>query len=243
MTGHAVNVLLDLDGTLTDPREGIVACLRHALVGTGIECPSDSELERYIGPPLQESLRELIGANDPGSCEMALSLYRERFTTVGMFENAVYPAIPSALSSLRGLGAKLFVATSKPQEFAERIIQHFRLDNYFTAIYGSDLSGTRSDKAELISHILKAESLSAKTTHMVGDRKYDVIGARANDVRAIGALWGYGTREELVAAGATALCEEPGMVAAVLSSNYAIGTDARSAPLSRALPGADHREH
>lgn len=230
-----MNVLLDLDGTLTDPRSGIVACIKHALSGLNETCPSDAELERYIGPPLQESFAALFGS-DEAKIATAIRLYRERFSITGIFENAVYPDIPSALAAVQGLGAVLFVATSKPTVFAERIIEHFGLGIYVRAIYGSELDGRRSNKTELISHILEAESMSPTAACMVGDRKHDMIGARANGIYALGALWGYGSREELVTAGALAVCERPSNLAEVLSSNNAFEhgrTQERRAPAQR----------
>jgi phosphoglycolate phosphatase len=154
-----------------------------------------------------------------------------------MLENTVYPGIPLALATLRRLGALLFVATSKPQVFAERITEHFGLKGYFHAVYGSELDGTRSNKADLISHILEAESLSPSSTYMVGDRAHDMAGAKAHNVLSIGALWGYGSRDELIAAWATALCEQPAMLIEILSSNHAFVS-------GRAKErGAAHHEH
>ena len=215
-----MNVLLDLDGTLTDPREGIVQCIKHALTGLGEPCPSDTELERYIGPPLHISFGAILGADSPRT-STAIDLYRERFSATGIFENKIYPGIPAALRSLTELGAVLMVATSKPTSFAERILEHFGLSSHMRAIYGSELDGTRSDKAELIAHILKTQSMTPATTCMVGDREHDMMGANANGVFAVGALWGYGSRQELLDAGAAALCEEPRELGQVLSSNSA----------------------
>jgi phosphoglycolate phosphatase len=174
---------------------GIVACIKYALVQLGCHCPSDAELERYIGPPLRGSFGVLIGSDDPIRIDMALRLYRERFSSTGMFENTVYPDILSSLVALRRLGAVLFVATSKPKVFAERIVEHFGLKAYFDAVYGSELDGTRSNKADLIALILEAKSLSPRLTYMVGDHAHDMAGANAHNVRSIGALWGYGSRE------------------------------------------------
>ena len=210
-------MLLDLDGTLTDPRVGIVGCIKHALAGVSATCPSDAELERYIGPPLRDTFAQILG-RDEAQIAVAMRLYRERFAAIGMFENEVYPDIPLALGALQRLGARLVVATSKPKVYAERIIEHFGLGDYFRAIYGSELDGTRANKNELISHLLQAEGISPATAYMVGDRAHDMIGARANGVCAVGALWGYGSREELVAAGAIAVCERPGDLACVLQA-------------------------
>lgn len=212
-----MNVLVDLDGTLTDPAPGIIGCIRHALSAMGRAAPEDAALRRYIGPPLQESFREILGTGDAAHIGTAIGHYRERFTKQGMFENAVYPGIPAALEELKVLGAALYVATSKPLVYSERIVQHFGLDRYFNAVYGSELDGTRSGKAELIAHVLKAESLSPATTCMVGDRLHDVVGAKANGVRPIGVLWGYGSRDELLAAGAAVLCEEPALLSRLVA--------------------------
>lgn len=205
-----MNVLFDLDGTLTDPAEGIVACIRHALTAMGRACPEDPELVRYIGPPLQQSFAALLGTDDPAQVSTAIVHYRQRFARKGMFENAVYPDIPGTLAALRNLGAILYVATSKPRVFAEPILRHFDLDRYFEKVYGSELDGGRSDKADLIAHILRCEALPPDSTVMVGDRSHDMVGAKANGVFPIGALWGYGSLDELAGAGATAFCERPG---------------------------------
>jgi phosphoglycolate phosphatase len=203
-----MNVLLDLDGTLTDPRDGILSCVRHALAALGAECPSDGELERYIGPPLQASFAALLGS-DSARIAKAIELYRERFSAKGIFENRLYAGIPAALRCLREHGANLFVATSKPTIFAERIVEHFALGRDIRAVYGSELDGTRAKKAELVAHILKIQSMPRTTTCMVGDREHDMAGAKANGVLAVGALWGYGSPEELLGAGAAALCDAP----------------------------------
>ena len=207
-----MNVLIDLDGTLTDPREGILACRKHALSAIGHSLPADRELERFIGPPLQDNLAALLGSDNAGRVGDAIASYRTRFAATGMYENTVYPGIREALGELRERGAAFYVATSKPGVFAERIIRHFDLDGCFRAIYGSELDGTRSHKTELIAHILHAQSLPRETTVMVGDRAQDIAGATANGVLAIGALWGYGSRDELVAAGAEVLCAEPALL-------------------------------
>jgi phosphoglycolate phosphatase len=217
-----VNVLFDLDGTLTDPREGIVGCFKHTLLELGYCAPPDSDLERYIGPPLREGFASLLGSERHEQIDLAVGLYRQRFSERGIFENAIYPGIHSALAQLDVMGAALYVATSKSRVFAERIVEHFGLKVYFRAIYGSELDGTRSDKGELIAHILEKESLSARSTFMVGDRAHDVIGAKTNGIFPIGALWGHGTREELSAAGATAFSEQPEMLIEILLSNIGI---------------------
>jgi phosphoglycolate phosphatase len=183
------NVLFDLDGTLTDPREGIVGCLKYAILSLGQNCPPDLELVRFIGPPLQESFAVLLHSTDPKQINAAVELYRQRFCSKGMLENSVYPGIHSALTTLRERGALLFVATSKPRVFAEQIVKYFRLQKYFCAVYGSELDGARSNKADLIAHVLEDASLSPHSTVMVGDRAHDILGAKAQRVFPVGVLW------------------------------------------------------
>jgi phosphoglycolate phosphatase len=213
-----LHVLFDLDGTLTDPREGIVRCLKYALLSLGQNCPPDLELARFIGPPLQESFGTLLKSTDTKRISAAVDLYRQRFSSMGILENAVYPSIYAALTTLQERGARLFVTTSKPRVFAERIVEQFGLQKYFCNVYGSELDGARSNKSDLIAHVLKAESLSPHSTVMVGDRAHDILGARAQGVFPVGVLWGYGSYDELVAAGATTLCERPEALDKILLS-------------------------
>jgi phosphoglycolate phosphatase len=204
-----MNVLIDLDGTLTDPKKGITACIQHALRSLGYNVPEEAALIRYIGPPLKEAFRELLPEDKHSEVDLAIEKYRERFTAIGMFENSVYPGIPEALKLLRSREARLFVATSKPRVFAERILDHFELSHYFGKIYGSELDGTRTNKAHLINYILSDSLLDPAHTTMVGDRLHDALGAIANGVKPVGVLWGYGSREELLGAGVDALLEAP----------------------------------
>lgn len=212
-----MNVLFDLDGTLMDPKVGIIGCFKYALDALRIASPGDRELERFIGPPLRESFSMLLRTVNGGLVEQAVTLYRERFATVGMFENNLYSGIGDALAQLRDSGANLFVATSKPGVFAERIVQHFGLSQFFRAVYGSELDGSKAAKRDLIAHVLRAESLSPAETLMIGDRAHDVFGAKANGVFSVGVLWGYGSAEELATAGAGVLCEEPEMLVEAVS--------------------------
>ncbi|BDG05452.1 HAD family hydrolase [Anaeromyxobacter oryzae] len=209
-------ILFDLDGTLTDPRDGIVRSIRHAVERLGIACPPDAALERYIGPPLHESFAELLGPARASEASRAVALYRERYAPVGMYENRVYPGIRELLGSLRAAGHRLIVCTSKPTVFAERIVGHFELAGFFEAIHGSELDGTRTDKRELMAHLLRATGLHGSAAVMVGDRLHDVAAARAHGLRAVGVLWGYGSADELRAAGADALVERPEDVAAAV---------------------------
>jgi phosphoglycolate phosphatase len=220
MTAEAatVNVLFDLDGTLTDPGEGFVGCIAYALSNLDCRTYSHGEIRKHVGPPLEETLGHFLDGDD-SKIKAAVALYRERYGREGYLENTVYPGIEKALRALRANGLTLFVATSKPVIFAERIVAHFGLMGFFQGIYGSQFDGTHSNKTQLIAHVLKRESLVAASTVMIGDRRHDVVGALANGVLPIGALWGYGSREELSDAGAVLLCEHPLQMPAILSSN------------------------
>lgn len=195
-----MNIFFDLDGTLTDPGVGITRCIQHALEGLGLPVPEAESLRRCVGPPLQNSFAELLGTRDDALVAEAIRLYRERFVTAGMFENSVYAGVPAALEVLRRDGHRLWVVTSKPHVFARQIVEHFGLSAFFERVYGSELSGENSDKGRLIRVALTQEELSPGQVCMVGDRAVDIEGARSNGVGAIGVLWGYGSREELIAA-------------------------------------------
>lgn len=211
-------VLFDLDGTLTDPREGITRCIAHALERMGIEPPPLQELTFAIGPPLRDSLAQLLGTSDRAAVERALALYRERFADVGLFENAPYEGIAEALAAIRASGAELFVATSKPLVYAERIVRHFDLHVHFVAVHGCELDGTREDKRDLLAHLLPRHGIPPARAVMIGDRGVDMRAARHHGVHAIGALWGYGSVDELEAAGAHALCTEPSALPQAIAS-------------------------
>jgi phosphoglycolate phosphatase len=197
----------DLDGTLTDPKIGITRCICHALNELGLHAPPADELTWCIGPPLRASLKRLVGTDD--LADLALSLYRERFSEIGLYENSVYPHVEDVLATLRGSGHRLFVATSKARVYAERIIDHFKLAGYFERVFGSELDGVRSDKTELLSFALNETSEDPTRAVMIGDRSYDMIGARNNGMTAIGVLYGYGSRQELTQAGAHHVCLTP----------------------------------
>jgi phosphoglycolate phosphatase len=204
------NLFFDLDGTLTDPAVGIVRCMQHAL--GAMQCPipwPDDALKRFIGPPLQESFKTLLGTADPEQTQRAVALYRERFGEIGLFENELFPEIPGVLEALREAGFRLWVVTSKAHVYADRIVDHFELRKSFERVYGAELSGERALKTELIAYALEREQLSARDTCMIGDRKHDIEGAGANGLPSIGILWGFGSRAELERAGASAIVETP----------------------------------
>jgi phosphoglycolate phosphatase len=200
-------IYFDLDGTLTDPKPGITRSIQHALGKLGRAIPSEDELTWCIGPPLRASLKKLLGTDD--LAEAALSLYRERFADIGLFENEIYPGIEDTLSALTRSGRRLFVATSKPGIYAERIIDHFKLRVYFERVFGSELDGKNSDKTELLRHALQTTCTDPSQAIMIGDRSHDMIGARNNGMTAVGVLYGYGTEGELREAGAHHICATP----------------------------------
>lgn len=194
-------ILFDLDGTLTDPARGITACIRYALDEMG-EVPTSTPLEQFIGPPLDETFRELLTRPSEHDVSLAIEHYRRRFTDTGLYENAVYPGVTETLTELRDAGYDFRVATSKPHVFADRIIDHFELRHFFPQVYGSELSGVRTNKADLIRHVLVEEGLEQGDAWMIGDRKHDILGARANGLPSVGVTWGFGSRVELESAGA-----------------------------------------
>ena len=203
-------LLVDLDGTLTDPAEGIIGCFRLALEALGRIAPPAAELHWIIGPSLRLSFAEAL--NGEGDPEEALKIYRSRYATEGLFEAVVYHGVREALAELRAAGTRLFLCTAKPLVYAERILTHFGLEQHFEAAYGDELGGRFQDKADLITHILERETLDADDCCMWGDRKHDVLAASRNGMSTIGALWGYGGADELRAAGAATLCELPSQV-------------------------------
>ncbi|WP_156317591.1 HAD family hydrolase [Bacillus sp. CHD6a] len=190
-------ILFDLDGTLSDPKEGITKSVHYALEKMDILEPDTDKLETFIGPPLQVSFAEYYGFDQKES-ERAIDFYRERFKEKGMYENVLYPSIHLLLASLKESGYVLVVATSKPTVFAEQIIKHFELEQYFQLIVGSNLNGTRSSKTEIIQHILdKYTEFYPNDFVMIGDRKHDIIGAKNTGIDSIGVTYGYGSREEI----------------------------------------------
>ncbi|GFM71295.1 5'-nucleotidase [Pseudomonas cichorii] len=195
---HYQNILFDLDGTLTDPRLGITRSIQFALAKLGIDEPDITRLEHFIGPPLLQAFMQFYDMDEARAWE-AVGFYRERFKVTGLYENQVFDGVPELLEALAGQGRTLYIATSKPWVFAHEIARHFDFAKYFKVIYGSELDGTRTDKVELIAHLLEQEGLDPSQTLMIGDRKHDLIGGLRNglDVAAVG--YGFGSHEELTA--------------------------------------------
>ena len=193
-------LLFDLDGTLTDPKVGITTCVQYALASFGIEEPDLDKLEPFIGPPLKDSFMQFYGM-DGAKAEAAVEKYRERFRDTGIFENRIYRGVPKMLRDLSKKGMKLAVASSKPTVFVERILKHFGIDRYFAVAVGSELDGTRVEKAQVVEEALRQlfgeKPVEKDQVYMIGDRRFDVEGARAQGIESVGVAYGYGSMEEL----------------------------------------------
>ncbi|SHK72121.1 phosphoglycolate phosphatase [Anaerocolumna jejuensis DSM 15929] len=201
-------LLFDLDGTLTNPKEGITKSLQYALHHVGIEVEDLDSLEKHIGPPLIDGLRDIQGLKEEEIKE-ATRWYREYFKEKGIFLNVKYEGIDDLLDTLVKAGRTLILATSKPEEFAREILVHFNLDHYFTDICGAAMDDTRRKKGDIIAYALKKNGINDKEqVVMIGDRLHDIKGARENGISSIGVLYGFGSKEELTEAGAGSLAKD-----------------------------------
>ncbi len=195
-------LFFDLDGTLTDPALGITNSFIHALKYFNIEIPSYEKLCSFIGPPLPETFKSQFGFSEKKAME-GVKKYREYFADKGLLENSVYPGIQELLTSLKEAGKKLVVATSKPEEYSVRIIEHFGLSQYFENVCGSLMNESRSKKDEVINYAIERNKITDPSKIlMIGDRKHDILGAKKCGLKSCGVLFGYGSREELQTAGA-----------------------------------------
>lgn len=203
-------IFFDLDGTLTDPGEGITNSVIYSLSRFGIEAPERDKLYKFIGPPLKDSFAKYYGMS-PKECDAALKYYREYYADKGIFENVLYNGIADMLSAIRESGRKIILATSKPDVYAEKILEHFDLLKYFDFVAGADLAETRVTKADVIAHALDSCALREKTNEilMVGDREHDVLGAAAHGIDTLGVTFGYGSEDELISSGARYLANCP----------------------------------
>lgn len=206
-------VLFDLDGTLTDPREGITKSVQFALAQQGISEPDLKKLEPFIGPPLKDSFMEFYGMTEERAAQ-GVADYRKRFAPIGKFENEVYPGIPEMLGSLKRAGIRLAVASSKPETFVWDILKYFKLDGYFDVVTGSELDGTRSRKEEVVEEALHrleldGQPVSRENCAMVGDRRFDIEGGRQFRLTTVGVTYGYAAKGELEAAGADYIVKNP----------------------------------
>lgn len=215
-------ILFDLDGTLTDPKEGITKSIQYALNKMGIIENDLEKLTPFIGPPLLQSFMEVYNFSEE-EANQTLQFYRERFSVTGLFENEVYEGIEELLSNLKQSNYRLAVATSKPTVFAKRILDHFELSQYFEVIVGSELDGTRTAKGEVIAEVLKQMNIEEDKVHsvMIGDRKHDMIGALENGIDCIGVTYGYGSQEELNKANATYIVHSVGSFSIIFGNKIA----------------------
>ncbi len=206
--GQRYNVILfDLDGTLTDSKPGITRSVQHALAGMGIDVPDAEALTPFVGPPLAESFARYYGF-DADQSRQAITIYRERFASIGLYENAIYPGVPELLADLRLSGATLAIASSKPMVYVERILAHFGLAERFLAVAGSNLDGTRIAKQEVIAHALSLlPGIDRTRAIMVGDREHDVHGAREHGIETVAVRYGYALPGELIAAAPLAIAD------------------------------------
>ena len=211
-------LFFDLDGTLTDPREGITRCIQYGLERIGRPFPPQEELVKYIGPPLRWTFPDLLGTDDAPLVDAAIRHYRRRYADVGLFENELYGGIPELLSDLHDDGFALYVVTSKPTIYAARIVSHFGLDPYFVATFGPELNGRFDDKTELVAHILSERKLDPARTLMIGDRASDIAAGKANGTRTLAVTYGFGSSEELTAGGPDAICHHPFEIRSTLDS-------------------------
>ena len=201
----AKTILFDLDGTITDSGEGIINCAELALRHFGLPVPDRAAMRVFVGPPLDETFVK-FGVH-PDQTDEAIRVYRSRYIPIGKFENSPYPGVEDLLARLKAQGHKLYIATSKPEQMSVDILEHFGLAKYFDRICGATMDGSRSKKADIITYLLQSTH-AASDAIMVGDTAYDVIGAKAHGMPAIGVSWGYGKVQDMVDAGAVAIAQD-----------------------------------
>jgi phosphoglycolate phosphatase len=224
--GTTISTLFfDLDGTLADPREGMTKCHQHALARLGRPKPPQSELLQYIGPSLRWAFPRLLATDDPELIEAAVGYYRERYSTVGLFEQEIYPGIPELLHSLHDEDFALYVVTSKPRIFAKRILSHFGLAEYFVEVFGPELDGRFDDKTELIAHIFTQIACPPRQAVMIGDRASDIIAGKTNGTHTLAVTYGFGSIDELASTAPDCICHNPAEIHQALHRAFA--TDSR----------------
>ncbi len=200
-------ILFDLDGTVTDPKEGITNSVAYSLKSYGIEVEDKNELCKFIGPPLYASYMKYYGFSEEKAIE-AVDRYREYYSVKGIFECFLYPFMETLLKNLNKAGKTVVIATSKPEYFARQVLEHFGVDKYFYHIAGATMDGHRIEKADIIKYAFNNMGITDMSKAvMIGDRKFDILGAKVLGMDSIGVTYGYGSREELTKAGATYICE------------------------------------
>lgn len=213
-----LTVLLDLDGTITDSGPGIMGGVRYALEKHGMDVPEEEQLRSFIGPPLKDQFRNFCGITDEEAAEMVTS-YREYYSERGIFENCVYDGVAMLLKRLKDAGIAVVMATSKPEKYAVQIAEYFGIAGYFDFIGGALMDGTRTEKSEVIEYVLTSCGVEDRSTVvMVGDRRYDIEGAKKAGLHSMGVLYGYGSREELENAAPDHIAETPEEAGRILLS-------------------------
>lgn len=208
-------IFFDLDGTITDSGEGIMNCASLALEHFGLPVPAREEMRVFVGPPLDQTFIDFGVPTD--KVNEAIAIFRSRYVPVGIYENYPYPGIRELLDKLKEKGLRLFVATSKPEEMALRVLDRFELTGYFEKICGATLDGSRIEKSDVITYLL-TQVEGVENTVMVGDTKFDVLGAAEHGIPTIGVAWGYGRVSDMVNAGAIAIAETPDELFALLTT-------------------------
>jgi phosphoglycolate phosphatase len=212
-------LIFDLDGTVTDSKAGIVRSVNHALKSCGFpEVKQGRDLSWFVGPPLREGFKELMGTSDKSLIEKLVAIYRERYATIGLYESALYPGIAELLNDLFDREKVLILATSKPTAYARKILENFELDRLFDEIIGCELDGNRSSKEELVKSIIDVHGGPTSGYVMIGDREDDIVGARRNNVDSIGVLYGYGTTSEVTESNPTLVAKSVEDLRAILLS-------------------------
>ncbi len=206
-------ILFDLDGTLTDSGEGIINCAALALERLGLPVPDRETMRVFVGPPLRDSF--LRFGVKPEDVEEAIAIYRSRYVPTGMFENTPYDGIKELLSDLKAAGHRLILATAKPESMATAIVEKFELAQYFEMLCGASMDSSRDSKDKVIGYVLDKIG-SVQNVVMVGDTAYDVTGAAVHNIPTIGVSWGYGTVEDMRAAGAIAITDTPAQLLEML---------------------------
>lgn len=222
-----MNILYDLDGTISDPIEGIGNCLNYALKKLGCKEREIESLSKYIGPSLSVAFSNLLKTKDEDELAEAIRFYRERYIPIGFKENTLYPKIDQILAAANDCGIRQFIATSKRKDIAESVINHFELGGFIEGVYGCDLGRT---KTELIKEILHKEVLERENTMMIGDRSFDILAGKENGLRTIGVLWGYGSRQELEDAGASTILETMEELEKTILPNKSVVTIPEASP-------------
>lgn len=203
-------ILFDLDGTITDSGEGITKSVQYALKYFGILVDDLNELNKFIGPPLKDSFKKFYGFDD-GKAELGMKKYREYYADKGIFENSLYDGIIEVFKALKKNNKEIILATSKPEVYAKQILEYFKVDHYFTFVAGADFEETRVNKGDVINYALKEAKISdLSKVIMIGDREHDVIGAKENNIKVIGVLYGYGDVIELTQARADYIAKNTG---------------------------------